>query len=38
LPHTVGKLRKAFGEHYRLERAIADGLTVVLPQALSLLW
>lgn len=31
LPHTVGKLRKVFGARYQLERAIADGLAVVLP-------
>ena len=31
LPHTVGKLRKVFGEHYRLERATPDGLGIMLP-------
>lgn len=31
LPHTVGKLRRVFGEHYRLERAAPDALAVVLP-------
>ena len=31
LPHTVGKLRKTFGEHYRLERSAHDGVAVVLP-------
>lgn len=31
LPHTVGKLRRVFGERYRLERPESDGLAVVLP-------
>lgn len=32
LPHTVGKLRRVFGERYRLERgSLPDGLAVVVP-------
>lgn len=31
LPHTVGKLRKVFGERYQLEPSTHDGLAIVLP-------
>ena len=31
LPHTIGKLRKVLGQHYRLEHTTAEGLAVTLP-------
>ena len=31
LPHTLSKLRRTFGERYRLDRSPPDGLAVVMP-------